>query len=229
MDKRFIAMNSYILNFHGIGSPHAHVPGSELNYWLDIEPFEAILDDVVEMRRSRNINVILSFDDGNRSDLEIAVPALQRRGLCAMFFVCAGRLTQENYLNAGALRDMLVAGMSIGSHGMNHVDWRSSDLIQTEIFDARRQLQDATGDPILEAGIPFGLYSRHVIKSLHGAGFIKAYTSDGGMANMDKFLVARQTVTKSMAVPNMLQKLIGDETVRKSLIRKLKTIAKSIR
>src|SRR5262245_37046734 len=59
------------LSFHGVGTPPLapREPG-EHDYWIGHDGFLAVLDEVV----GRD-DVRLSFDDGNASDVEAALPA----------------------------------------------------------------------------------------------------------------------------------------------------------
>jgi len=72
-------------------------------------------------------DVRIFFDDSNRSDVDIALPALLERGMRATFFVLAGRLDDPAHLDDSDLRRLVAAGMGIGSHGMRHRDWRRLD------------------------------------------------------------------------------------------------------
>ena len=52
---------------------------------------------------------------GIASDVEIALPRLVERGLRAEFFVLAGLLGTPDRLDRDGVRELLTAGMSIGS------------------------------------------------------------------------------------------------------------------
>ncbi|MEX0746107.1 MAG: hypothetical protein WD118_10945, partial [Phycisphaeraceae bacterium] len=66
------------INFHGIGAVSRPLDPGEDTVWITAEQFEEILD-VLQGRP----NVYLTFDDGNHSDVEIALPALKRRSMTA--------------------------------------------------------------------------------------------------------------------------------------------------
>jgi hypothetical protein len=59
-----------ILNFHGIGRPMRNYWAGEERVWIGGEIFEMVLDEV----KGRE-DVLVTFDDGNISDIEIALPA----------------------------------------------------------------------------------------------------------------------------------------------------------
>lgn len=62
--------------FHGIGSPQRPLEEGEEDLWLEPGQFEFLLDEL-----QRHARVELTFDDGNASDKEHGLPALQERGL----------------------------------------------------------------------------------------------------------------------------------------------------
>ena len=135
----------------------------------------------------------ITFDDGNLSDATIALPALAARGLKASFFVCAGRIGQPGYLDRPALRDLLSAGMAIGSHGWHHVDWRRADEpnLERETKGALDEIAAVIGQVVDEVGVPFGSYDRRVLARLRSSGVRTVYTSDGGRAPLSAWLVPR--------------------------------------
>ena len=137
-----------ILNFHGVGDPPPHVDGTELRVWVGAEVLERTLDAVA--RRER---IQITFDDGNRSDVELALPALRARGMRARFFVLAGRLGQPGYLGPAELAELAEAGMGVGSHGVRHRPWRSlgTGELREELAGSRAALEDVLGRPVTEA------------------------------------------------------------------------------
>lgn len=167
------------LTFHGIGTPPGPVPDAERPYWIAPDHFAEVLDEVAAATAA-GVPVTLTFDDGNRSDLDIALPMLAERGLRAVFFACAGRLGQAHYLSAADLRALAAAGMGVGSHGMDHVDWRgcSPQALLRETRDAKARLEEALRGPVTEAAIPFGSYDARVLAALRQAGFRTVWSSD---------------------------------------------------
>lgn len=181
-----------ILTFHGVGEIPGHVEGSERGVWVERDLFESILDDV----RDRD-EVAITFDDGNRSDVDVAMPALAERGMSATFFVLADRLGAPGYLGADDLAELRAAGMSIGCHGSAHLLWRSldSDALRRDVAGGRSELERALGRDVTEASCPFGGYDRRVLRELRRLGFTRVYTSDGGWTRGGRWLQARNTVT----------------------------------
>ena len=163
------------LCFHGIGTPARELEPGEDAYWIGDRAFHEILDTVVGDPR-----VQLSFDDGNASDVLVALPALVERGLHATFFVLAGRLDQPGSLGRDDVRALAEAGMGIGSHGMDHVPWRHQDdaTMHRELVEARERLAEVVGVPVEEAALPLGRYDRRVLGLARRAGYAGVHTSD---------------------------------------------------
>jgi peptidoglycan/xylan/chitin deacetylase (PgdA/CDA1 family) len=220
-----------ILNLHGIGSPHHGVPSDEPFYWVTKQAFASLLDDVVASRATSSVPTALTFDDGNESDAKIALPALTKRGLKAAFFILAGRIGTPHYLDRKALSDLMSAGMEIGTHGMNHLNWRKLDetALNVEITDARRRIEDTCGIAITKAAIPFGSYDRRVLKRLRNEGFKSVYTSDGGLAKADAWLKPRETLNGFMSETDIRSLLTTYPTLRARLRRSAARIYKELR
>jgi len=125
-----------------------------------------------------------TFDDGNRSDLEIAAPVLVKYGVSGSFFPCTGRLTMSGYLSEEDVRRLFKMGFEIGSHGVDHVHWTHLDdgALNGEITVSKRVLEDILATKIQTVAIPFGSYNRRVLAALKVAGYTKVYTCDPGFA-----------------------------------------------
>jgi peptidoglycan/xylan/chitin deacetylase (PgdA/CDA1 family) len=202
----------YVVNItvHGIGPPSRKLDAGEDQTWVSIAQFERVLDGVAE-----RADVRLTFDDGNESDVEVALPRLVERGLTAEFFLLAGMLGKRGRVDQAGVRALLDAGMAIGSHGWSHRDWRGVDNAQAreELDDARRVLSDLTGRPVSRVAIPFGSYDRHVLRRLRAAGVTRAYTSEGGRARPDAWLQARTSLRHDMDVACIARVLDPDTSL----------------
>jgi peptidoglycan/xylan/chitin deacetylase (PgdA/CDA1 family) len=218
-------MSTPVLNltFHGIGEPPAAVGVDERDVWLSEADFAAALDAVRTLPQATTV----SFDDGNASDLRIALPALRERGIAATFFVVAGRLDEPGYLSAADLRTLREEGMTIGLHGMHHQRWRglSDDDLDEEISVARRRIEDAAGAPLGAAACPFGAYDRRVLGRLRQAGFGAVFTSDGGWASRGAWLQARNTLRAGDGAAAVVALAADDGAAGRSR-HKLKTLVK---
>ncbi|WP_106816282.1 polysaccharide deacetylase family protein [Microbacterium timonense] len=192
--------------FHGIGVSRREREPGEARYWMAQDVFLRVLDEAADRPHVR-----LSFDDGNRSDVDIALPALRERGLTATFFALAGRLDDPASLSPADLAELRSAGMSIGSHGWEHVPWRglSDTAARREFVDARRALAQASGATITEAAFPLGRYDRSTLRRLKSAGYRTVYSSDRFPARPGSWLQARYSVSSTDDVESVRRVMAG--------------------
>jgi peptidoglycan/xylan/chitin deacetylase (PgdA/CDA1 family) len=183
------------LTVHGIGPAPRELDPDEDGTWVSTGQFEQVLDAVVGRP-----DVRITFDDANSSDVDIALPRLIERGLTAEFFLLAGLLGQPGRLDHDGVRDLLRAGMSIGSHGWAHRNWRGLDDRQAneELVEANRVLDELAGRRVSRVAIPFGSYDRHVLRRLRQANVTRAYTSDGGRARPGSWLQPRNSLRRDL-------------------------------
>jgi peptidoglycan/xylan/chitin deacetylase (PgdA/CDA1 family) len=189
---------------HGIGPAARTLDPGDDRTWVSVDQFEQVLDAIA----SRD-DVRLTFDDGNASDVDIALPRLVERGLRGEFFIIAGLLGEPGRVDAAGIRRLVDAGMSIGSHGWAHRDWRRIDEWQAteEIVDAQRVLSGLSGQPVKAVAVPFGSYDRHVLRRLRHANVARVYTSDGGLARPDAWLQPRTSLRPNFGEPLIAQTL----------------------
>ncbi|TDQ05515.1 polysaccharide deacetylase family protein [Labedaea rhizosphaerae] len=187
------------LTVHGIGDPVRPLEDGEDRTWVTVEQFEQALD-AAEAAVAQGHDVRITFDDGNDSDVRIGLPRLVSRGLTAQFFLLAGLLDAPGRVSRSDVGTLLEAGMTVGSHGWSHVDWRTLDkaAVLRELYQAHEVLGEVTGSPIDRVAVPFGSYDRTVLAHLRRAGVRRVYTSDGGPARRGTWLQARTSLHAAM-------------------------------
>ena len=191
------ALPHVALNFHGLGTPHAGIDASEHSFWLSFDAFERILDRMdADPAPGR---FLITFDDGNHSDLE-AAERLQRRGRKGRYYVLAGRIGEPGYLSSDELKSLAAGGAEVGLHGRGHLDWRSTNAPQLadEPVGAPEGIAAATGRPVDEVAIPFGAYDSRVFAWLQQQGFRHILTSDRGTFDPDAQVWNRNTIMAEM-------------------------------
>ena len=102
--------------------------------------------------------VLISFDDGDASNLEVAVPMLRERGFAAVFFITSGFLGRPGMLAPDEVPALRAAGMEIGSHGASHrylADLDASSLAG-ELAASQACLEALAGTPVTALALPGG-------------------------------------------------------------------------
>jgi len=107
--------------------------------------------------------IVLSFDDGHRSNAELAAPALAERRQRAVFFVTAGTVGSAPSAAWPQLRAMLEQGMEVGSHTLTHPtpSALSPEKLEAELAVSKRVLEQGLGVGVDFVASPTGYDSRH--------------------------------------------------------------------
>ena len=151
-------------------------------YAMQTDTFLQHLDLFQRLRSQPAINLLpeITFDDGHVSDYEIALPALQARGMQALFFITAGWTgTRNRYMSADQLRALHKGGQKIGAHGWSHkllTHCDESELYR-ELTQARLALEDHLGVPVNDLSLPGGRSNQRVLAACRRAGYTRIYTS----------------------------------------------------
>jgi peptidoglycan/xylan/chitin deacetylase (PgdA/CDA1 family) len=211
------------VTFHAVGAPGRPIDDDEDACRVDRARFESLLDVLAKRPAVR-----LHFDDGNASDLSVAAPALQARGLTATFFLPVGLLGKPGYLRASQVRELADAGMTVGSHGLNHRPWPTlaDDDLDEEIAGAKRRLEDLVGRPVTDAACPFGAYDRRTLTALRDAGFERVFTSDRGVARPSEWIQPRNTVHRDDEPDDLRRVVEGRPGAWRELTRRARLTVK---
>ena len=198
--------STLLIALHGIGEFPPGLSEAEAEFWLDRTQFEAILDWMSEEAGPAGIDVRLSFDDGNRSDVDLVLPMLAERGLTADFHIVTGWATRPRHLDRQAVKDLAQAGMTLGSHGCKHVNWTVVDpaTLQAEAYDSKAWLEDTLGQEVTLAAAPFGAVNAKVLACLRAAGYATVDTCDDGCSHADAALRFRHCATRA---PGLIDRL----------------------
>jgi len=192
--------------FHGIGSPQRSLERDEDRYWISKDLYSRVLMEVAERR-----DVALSFDDGNISDIEFGLEGLLRHELTATFFVLAGRLGHGGSLAPRDLEDLRRQGMRIGTHGMDHVPWRSLPPAQQhrELIEARQEISHAARAPVIEAALPHGSYDRRILSDLQRLGYQRVFSSDRRRTDRDAWLQPRFSIHADDTIESIRSRILA--------------------
>src|SRR5713226_4043840 len=173
-----------ILGFHKIGEPP---PGCRASCWYISETVFASQLGYLYENGWRVINVgelliglaapeslpsraaLLTFDDGYRSNVEVAVPWLQRFGYPSVMFVPTQFIGGHNAFDDGYepreaicdwddLRQLERFGCSIQSHSVSHkgLSWLSPAELDQELRESKIVLEAGLGKPVEVLAYPYG-------------------------------------------------------------------------
>lgn len=190
-----------ILIYHSI-SPHT-ITQSPIQKYYDIAPdsFEKQLQylkdhnyvviglDYLASALEQNItlplkSVVITLDDGWRSQYVYAFPFLRKYGYTATFFIFTDAIGHDYFLTWDQVRVMNNLGMTIGGHTKSHLflpNITNSGALRDEIIGGKRIIEDQIGQKIYLFAYPFGHYTDKIIGIVKEAGYKAARSAYKGI------------------------------------------------
>jgi hypothetical protein len=206
------------------------------SYVTDTALFTKHVDFYLRLRQANTASLWpeITFDDGHISNIQLAAPILQSRGLAASFFITAGWTGKKpGFMGWPELRALHQAGHSIGAHGWTHTLLTHCDerQLQIELRDTRLTMEDQLGISITTMSLPGGRYNGRVLKACEEAGYTQIYTSiPRATATSSECMVGRMNILGDMQTEwiarlfepgcNLLEK-IGKQYRRKEMAKKI--------
>jgi peptidoglycan/xylan/chitin deacetylase (PgdA/CDA1 family) len=193
---------STVLLYHAldsIGEPYQAEDAADHGLAVEVKSFREQLNSLAEMGLPvvplanlldgdlacpGNGQVVLTFDDGHKSNWSLALPELLDAGAVATFYVIAGKVdTHADYMTSPQLRELLAHGMSVGSHTMTHpfLPLLDREGVRRELNDSKRRLEDVLGAPVLDLALPGGHGNRTVFDAARECGYRSVATCKVGV------------------------------------------------
>jgi len=130
--------------------------------------------------KSSGKKVVLTFDDGEMNNYELAFPVLKELGFNAYFFVIVKRVGHKGYMSYAELKILAQAGMTIGSHGLSHeiLTNLQDSLVIEELKASKNGLEQNLSIPINTFSVPRGYCNDKIIKMAYEAGYTEIFISE---------------------------------------------------
>jgi peptidoglycan/xylan/chitin deacetylase (PgdA/CDA1 family) len=228
MRRRFGLSGTPVVLYHGLtGSSAPPCPVRERKYWVSATQFRDHLAlirnegrQVVLLRelwnsskgsKRQDLQVALTFDDGNSSDFEIAFPLLLEAGYRAGFFVNTATVGTKGFLNWQQISEMQRAGMSFQSHSHEHVYLSRLSLGETErqLKLSKQILEARLGREVEFVAAPNGDLSSETVAVAMRASYRALCTSWSWPARPGANLVNRVVIYSSTGQRTYAELLAG--------------------
>jgi peptidoglycan/xylan/chitin deacetylase (PgdA/CDA1 family) len=190
------ALSPLVLMYHGVDPGDGRYVGAcsgLLGYVLKREEFvrhldalekagRRVVDPVVFLKQGAVLepgDVLLTFDDGDRSDYDVVLPILVEKGWRALFFVTPGFVGRPGQTGWAQWREMLAQGMALGAHGLSHrfLTAMTRETARRELVESRKRIEAETGFEVRSFSFPGGRFNRQVLEEAAEAGYEKVFTS----------------------------------------------------
>ncbi len=128
--------------------------------------------------------LIVTFDDGHRSVLDVALAVMDRLDAVATVFVASGHAQDSDRTDASTLSwpelDALARhGWEIGSHTVTHPDLTmlSDGALSDELRDSKSRIETELRRPCTSLAYPFGVATAREAACALDAGYAVAFTA----------------------------------------------------
>ncbi len=158
--------------------------------------------------------VIITLDDGYRDNYENAFPLLRERGMTAAFFIVTDFIDEgrPEYLTWDMVREMRDAGMTIGSHGRNHVSLKEqdTDYLIWQALGSLETIQYELGERPWFVAYPGGEYDQATIDIFKSANYWAGLTTiQGATHRSDDLFQLRRVRVRGTTTPDDLARLLA--------------------
>ncbi len=129
--------------------------------------------------------VIITFDDGYSDAYTNAFPILKKYNFTAVFYIITNDVGKGGYMSWDQIKELKNNGMTIGSHSVTHptLDKSTDTVIDKEISQSQKTIQNNIGGKIIDFCYPTGKYNNAVIDALKRYDYKTATTTKSGIAN----------------------------------------------
>lgn len=174
-----------VLVYHSISSPAEPMAGdidiSQTRFEQQLEWLARsgkVVSLEATLNHARKDAIAITFDDGYRDNLTVALPLLEKFNLPMTLFVVAGFVDSDRYLSEEELQEIANHPLiTIGSHGLwhRHFNRITLDEARFELTESKRLLEDAIGKPVDLMAWPYGECSAEVEQLTGECGYRAAW------------------------------------------------------
>lgn len=159
-------------------------------------------------------SVVITFDDAYRDNYTNAFPLLRQRGMIATIFVVTDFMDEERpaYLTWDMAREMLAAGISIESHGRNHISLKnqSQDYLVWQALGSLETIQYELGVRPRFVSYPAGEFDDQTIAIFQSANYWAGFTTiQGATHSTDDLFRMHRVRVRNTTTPEELVRLLG--------------------
>lgn len=201
----------------------------QMLYLHDSNYKSLIFSDFNKQNIQKDRSVLITFDDGYKSNFELVFPIMKELKIKFNIFLEVGAIGEkENYLTWDMVREMHESGIvGFGAHTFNHVDSRFIDAhnYDEEIQGVNSLLEKKLGFKVQDYCFPFGAYNERITKHLADKrAYDRLYTSDGRKDSLvgGAWLMGRVGIDDGDIMKVFIQKLEGKFDLYYRLMRSVK-------
>lgn len=140
--------------------------------------------------------VMLTFDDGDVDQYNIAYPEMKKYGFKGVFFVMTVSLGRSIYMKQEHVKELSDDGHIIACHTWNHENvrkFKEGDW-DKQIAQSSKQLEGITGKPVRYFAYPFGAWNKAAIPELKKQNITAAFQLSTRIDDQDPLYTIRRMI-----------------------------------
>ncbi|MEI7810107.1 MAG: polysaccharide deacetylase family protein [bacterium] len=149
--------------------------------------FSAYVDSINNKTKLPDKAIVLTFDDGWKTQYTYAVPILEKYKFTATFFIVTSYVNgnYKAYMTWDNLKDLVKNGFDIESHTNTHqmLTKVNTKKLNDELFNSKKILEDKLGIKVKTIAYPNYMQNATVRNAVKSAGYIGARAGWGNFKN----------------------------------------------
>jgi len=175
--------------------------------------------------------LVLTFDDGNKTDLDIVLPLLKKYNASATFFVATNFIGKKDYMSWSEITELSKAGMEIGSHSVNHsfLSSISDEKLEIELKKSKETIERNLGITVESFAYPYGDYSNKTNRIALSLGYKKICNSRPGIVSSNKKIIPRNSIYSLSSIKEIDEIISGNNFIylKKKVNYEVRSLIKS--
>jgi peptidoglycan/xylan/chitin deacetylase (PgdA/CDA1 family) len=159
--------------------------------------------------------IMLTFDDTDKDQFDIARPEMKKYGFKGVFFIMTVSIGKvKHYMSAEQIKQLSDEGNVIASHTWNHSNFKKLSTEkdwEIQLDKPTKKLEEITGKPVKYFAYPFGVWSAQNIPQLHKRGFKIAFQLAEKRDPNDPLMTVRRILDSGYWTGKSLEKNIEQD------------------
>ncbi|MCB8818246.1 polysaccharide deacetylase family protein [Desulfosporosinus shakirovi] len=155
--------------------------------------------------------IVITFDDGYEDNYATAFPIVKKYGFTAAVFMVSSYIGGEGFMSWSQLRELSANGWEIEGHTVNHPYLSQVDktTVLNELMNSKETLEEGLGKSVGFFAYPYGDFNADVAQAVKQTGYLMAFTTDRGWAdlNLDEWHLQRVYCFANMGLNEFARRL----------------------
>lgn len=151
--------------------------------------------------------IMLTFDDTDLDQFEVARPEMKKYGFKGVFFIMTVSIGKKHYMSTAQIKQLSDEGNVIASHTWNHSNFKKLSTAkdwEIQLDKPTKKLEEITGKPVKYFAYPFGLWNEQNLPQLHKRGFKLAFQLAEKRDPNDPLMTVRRLIGSGYWSPKTL-------------------------